>query len=114
MLAPYRQQQKDAKQFASTLELIVSRAWKKAALKAQMDWCVRSGLTVAVGMANDYFGYTPEYREMRGYGRDYGGGYDRGWRRGYAYGRTPGLPGPGSFALKTIEMASSGCTRRTR
>lgn len=25
------------------------------------------GLTVAVGMANDYFGYTPEYREMRGY-----------------------------------------------
>jgi hypothetical protein len=25
------------------------------------------GLTIAVGMANDYFGYTPEYREMRGY-----------------------------------------------
>ena len=25
------------------------------------------GLTVAVGMANDYFGYTPSYREMRGY-----------------------------------------------
>lgn len=25
------------------------------------------GLTVAVGMANDYFGYMPEYREMRGY-----------------------------------------------
>jgi hypothetical protein len=25
------------------------------------------GLTIAVGMANDYFGYTPSYREMRGY-----------------------------------------------
>jgi hypothetical protein len=25
------------------------------------------GLTIAVGMANDYFGYMPSYREMRGY-----------------------------------------------
>jgi hypothetical protein len=25
------------------------------------------GLTIAVGMANDYFGYTPSYREMRAY-----------------------------------------------
>ena len=25
------------------------------------------GLTISVGMANDYFGYTPSYREMRGY-----------------------------------------------
>lgn len=45
-------------------------------------------------------------RGMRGYGREYGRGYDRGGGRGYdrgwedsmAYGRTPGLPGPGSFA----------------
>ncbi|HEX9890425.1 MAG TPA: hypothetical protein VGA69_13150 [Nitriliruptorales bacterium] len=25
------------------------------------------GLTIAIGMANDYFGYTPSYREMRAY-----------------------------------------------
>lgn len=49
LVEPYRQAQKDAKQFSGTLELVVSRVWKKAALQAQMDWCVRSGLTVAVG-----------------------------------------------------------------
>lgn len=49
LAAPYRAKLKDAKQFSHTLELVVSRVWRRAALKAQMDWCVRSGLTVAVG-----------------------------------------------------------------
>lgn len=49
MMAPYKQRQHDAKQLASTLEMVVSQAWKKARLKAAADSLVGSGLTVGAG-----------------------------------------------------------------
>lgn len=39
----------DAKAFATTLEIVVGRLWKKGKLKAAADPLVRSGLSVAIG-----------------------------------------------------------------
>ena len=39
----------DAKAFASTLEIVVGRLWKKGKLKAAADPLVRSGLSVGIG-----------------------------------------------------------------
>jgi len=47
--APYQQRRDDAKQFGSTLEIVVSRLWKKARLKDQAKPQVASALTVGIG-----------------------------------------------------------------
>jgi len=39
----------DAKAFATTLEIVIGRVWKKARLKQAADPLVRSGLSVAIG-----------------------------------------------------------------
>lgn len=49
LAAPYKQRQQQAKQLADTLELVVSRLWKKARLKQQAETAVGSGLSVALG-----------------------------------------------------------------
>ncbi|NII54391.1 hypothetical protein [Luteibacter sp. SG786] len=46
---PYQQRRDDAKQFGSTLEIVVSRLWKKARLKDQAKPQVGSALTVGIG-----------------------------------------------------------------
>ncbi len=46
---PYQQRRDDAKQFGSTLEIIISQLWKKGRLKAKAKPLVGSGLTIAIG-----------------------------------------------------------------
>lgn len=48
LVAPYMAKQKDTRQFTKTLEIVLSRVWKSARLKDQMDAFIRSGLTVGV------------------------------------------------------------------
>lgn len=46
---PYQQRRDDAKQFGSTLEIVISQLWKKGRLKAKAKPLVGSGLTIAMG-----------------------------------------------------------------
>ena len=46
---PYQQRRDDAKQFGSTLEIVINQMWKKARLKAKAKPMVGSSLTVAIG-----------------------------------------------------------------
>lgn len=46
----YAQRQRDAKAFAETLELVIGQKWSKANLKKRGRRCVRSGLTVGLGV----------------------------------------------------------------
>lgn len=46
---PYQQRRDDAKQFGSTLEIVVSQLWKKGRLKAKAKPLVGSGLTIGIG-----------------------------------------------------------------
>lgn len=49
MGAPFQQRRDDAKQFAATLEIVVSHLWDKARLKHQAEPLVGSTLTTSVG-----------------------------------------------------------------
>ena len=49
LLAPYRKQREDAKQFGQTMEIIVTHLWDKAMLKARAKMMVKSALSVGVG-----------------------------------------------------------------
>jgi hypothetical protein len=46
---PYQKRRDDAKQFGTTLELVISRLWKKARLKEQAEPFVASALTIGIG-----------------------------------------------------------------
>jgi hypothetical protein len=46
---PYQQRRDDAKQFGSTLEIVISQLWKKARLKVKAKPLVGSGLTIGIG-----------------------------------------------------------------
>jgi hypothetical protein len=46
---PYQKRRDDAKQFGTTLELVISRLWKKAKLKEQAEPYVASALTIGIG-----------------------------------------------------------------
>lgn len=46
---PYQQRRDDAKQFGSTLEIVISQLWKKGRLKPKAKPLVGSSLTVAIG-----------------------------------------------------------------
>jgi hypothetical protein len=46
---PYQQRRDDAKQFASTLEIVITQLWKKGRLKVKAKPLVGSGLTIGIG-----------------------------------------------------------------
>jgi len=46
---PYQQRRDDAKQFGSTLEIVISQLWKKGRLKTKAKPLVGSGLTTGIG-----------------------------------------------------------------
>ncbi|MDQ7996069.1 MAG: hypothetical protein AAGC76_09470 [Luteibacter sp.] len=46
---PYQQRRDDAKQFGSTLEIVISQLWKKGRLKVKAKPLVGSGLTIGIG-----------------------------------------------------------------
>jgi hypothetical protein len=46
---PYQQRRDDAKQFGSTLEIVITQLWKKGRLKVKAKPVVGSGLTIGIG-----------------------------------------------------------------
>ncbi|MGE7136025.1 hypothetical protein ACQKIE_00130 [Luteibacter sp. NPDC031894] len=46
---PYQQRRDDAKQFGQTLQIVISKLWKKGKLKAKAKPNVGSGLTIGIG-----------------------------------------------------------------
>jgi hypothetical protein len=49
LLAPYQQKRDDAKQFAQTMEIVITHMWEKAMLKERCKLQVKSALSIGVG-----------------------------------------------------------------